>query len=380
MFRLIIALLLFAASLLAVFPIPAKQVWYLAIAVSEFPWVWLIIALLLLTWILIAQHSTLKWPSAIITVAALLLFMLPIIQAYKISRGLEKRLTAAFGSAPFPESQPHRNTPYSAMAMISGIGIPDRPFQTYQYAPGGAEHSLNFYAAALPGKRPCILVVHGGSWKSGNNAELPDVDHYFANAGYQVATMNYRLAGMAPFPAPREDVHSALVWLRQHAASLQIDTQNFVLMGRSAGGQIVLDAAYSLQESGLKGVIAFYGPVNMVFGYKEPHNQLVMKNREVLSAFLGGSPAQVPDQYNSASPFLSAKVHSVPTLLIHGMLDQHVHFAESIMMDRRLEELGVPHMLLGLPWATHGCEYSLNGPSGQLAVFSEEWFLRSVCR
>ena len=380
MFRLIIAIILFGASLLAVFPIPAKQVWYLAIAVSEFPWVWLIIGLALISWILLSHHSATKWPSLIITIAALLLFVLPIIQAYKIAGSLEKRLTASFGAAPVALDHTHRATPFSALAMISGIGIPDRPFQTYQYAPGGTEHSLNFYPSAMSGKRPCILVVHGGSWKSGSNAELPDVDHYFANAGYQVATMNYRLAGMAKFPAPREDVHSALEWLRQHAASLQIDTQNFVLIGRSAGGQIVLDAAYSLQEPGLKGVISFYGPVNMTFGYKEPHNQLVMKNRDVLSAFLGGSPDQVPEQYRSASPVLALNAHSVPTLIVHGMLDQHVHFAESVMLDRRLQELNVPHLLLGLPWATHGCEYSLNGPSGQLAVFAEEWFLRSVCR
>jgi len=31
-----------------------------------------------------------------------------------------------------------------------------------------------------------------------------------------------------------------------------------------------------------------------------------------------------------------------------------------------------------LPWATHGCDFNLNGPSGQLATYTVERFLNVV--
>jgi acetyl esterase/lipase len=149
-------------------------------------------------------------------------------------------------------------------------------------------------------------------------------------------------------------------------------------MGRSAGGQIVLASAYSLHEPGLRGVVSFYGPADMLFAWDDPHNQLVMRNRDVLADFFGGSPDTLHQRYLDGSPARLVTPQSVPTLIVHGMLDQHVHFRESEILDSVLQRAGVPHMLLGLPWATHGCEYSLNGPSGQLAVYAAERFMYSV--
>jgi len=70
----------------------------------------------------------------------------------------------------------------------------------------------------------------------------------------------------------------------------------------------------------------------------------------------------------------------VPTLLIHGGNDAHVHYELSEMLDKKLDAYQVKHLLLGLPWATHGCEYSLNGPSGQLAKYTIERFVHVVTR
>ncbi len=377
MLRLLIAILLFLFSLLAVLPIPAKQAWYAAIAVSEFPWVWLIITCLLLIWI-VARRAY-RAPALVISVIAGILFATPIVRAYRIAATLDERLQTSFGIQTAGMTMPHRDQAFSLAQMITGIGASRVPFTTYEYAVHSAMHlTLNFYASPLPGVRPCLLLVHGGSWKSGNNHELPDVNSYFAKAGYQVATINYRLAPEFKSPAPQEDVHAALQWLKVNAAHLNIDPDNFVLMGRSAGGQIVLEAAYGLNEPGVKGVVSFYGPADMIYGYNEPHNQLVMKHHQVLEDFLGGTPQQAHAQYIAASPVTQVTANSIPALLVHGYLDQHVHYAESERMAAALERYHVPHLLLGLPWATHGCEYSLNGPSGQLAVYSAERFMYAV--
>lgn len=377
MFRLILAVLLLLASLLAVLPIPARQAWYPAIAVSEFPWIWTIVSVLLLVWIF--NTSAYKVPAALLTFVALCLFVSPVFRAYNVAKNLDERLYTAFGVRTPDLKAPHRKHPFTVGQMISGIGAHPIPYTTHEYAIHDKVHLfLNIYPSQVPGKRPCLLMVHGGSWRSGDNGELPDVNSYFAKAGYHVATIDYRLAPEFKFPAPLEDVSAALHWLKQNATELQIDSNNFVLMGRSAGGQIVLSAAYTLNEPGVKGVVGFYGAADMLYAYEEPHNKLVMDHRKVLRDYLGGSPDEVRQQYVNASPVAHVRASSIPALIVHGTIDQHVHFAESARMSAQLQKYGVPHLLLELPWATHGCEYTLNGPSGQLAVYAAERFMYAV--
>lgn len=376
MLRFILTILLFLCSLLNFFPIPGKFLWYLGIAVPEFPWVWMILALLFLFWNFKAK--TLRIAGLAASVAAFLIFLTPVVRAYSIAQSLDQELEKAFGIKQGVLKGFYRENAFSFIQMFSGIGAKKIPFKTYEYAVNGGAHlSLNIYPSQVPGIRPCLIVVHGGSWKKGSNAELPDVNCYFAKAGYQVATINYRLAPGSKFPSPQEDVAAAIAFLKANSATLNIDPLKFVLLGRSAGGQIVLNAAYALQDPSIKGVISFYGPTDMHWAYAHPDNPLVMDSRQVMRDFLGDSPDKVPSVYDSASPTHHLNT-AVPTLLVHGMNDAHVHYDESQLLDDSLEVHHVPHFLLGLPWATHGCEYSLNGPSGQLAVYAMERFLFQV--
>lgn len=50
------------------------------------------------------------------------------------------------------------------------------------------------------------------------------------------------------------------------------------------------------------------------------------------------------------------------------------------MLEERLVSLGVPCARVELPWANHGFDVSLHGPSGQLATYAVEKFLASVLK
>ena len=52
------------------------------------------------------------------------------------------------------------------------------------------------------GKRPCILVFHGGGWAAGNKDQHDDVTWTLAQRGYVSATVGYRFAPAHRFPAP----------------------------------------------------------------------------------------------------------------------------------------------------------------------------------
>ncbi|MDB5109638.1 MAG: lip2, partial [Mucilaginibacter sp.] len=68
----------------------------------------------------------------------------------------------------------------------------------------------------------------------------------------------------------------------------------------------------------------------------------------------------------------------VPTLIIHGENDVLVAYEHSRRLNAKLQENGIKHFWLQLPWATHGFDYNINGPGGQLSTYTVERFLKTV--
>jgi acetyl esterase/lipase len=222
--------------------------------------------------------------------------------------------------------------------------------------------------------------VHGGGWDGGTRDELAHFNHWLAHRGYAVAAIAYRLAPQHPWPAQREDIAAALAYLKSNAAALDIDPARLVVMGRSAGGHLAEAAAYAARDPAIRGVIAFYAPADVHFAWAYARDDDLLKSPQLLRRFLGGTPETARAGYDSASPILHVDKNTPPTLLVHGELDTLVWHRQSERLDRRLAEAGVPHAFVSFPWATHAFEFNLNGPGGQLATYSVEWFLAVVTR
>jgi acetyl esterase/lipase len=248
------------------------------------------------------------------------------------------------------------------------------------YATDGTKQlKLDLYRAhAGDPARPLILIIHGGSWKGGNRKQLPALNHYLAQEGYAVASIDYRHAPKSQFPAAVDDVFRALEFLETNAAALRIDAKKVVVLGRSAGGQIALSAAYAQRSHSICGVVALYAPTDLMLGYEKPSRPAVLDSKSVLEAYLGGTPAQKPDLYAAASPVTNVRSNTPPTLLVQGALDPIVWPIHSELLDTQLEAAGRPHLLLRLPWATHGLDANLSGPSGQLSTYAIDRFVANV--
>lgn len=374
MLRLILLSLLFLLSLLTVFRAPTNLLWYVAILVTEFCWIFFIIVGILL--LLFFKGSQYNVACTVIGLSTLILFAVPVVQAYRIApsvKGIfyDYKMHAANSNS--------SSSPFHIAQLITGIDAKQILYQTFTY---DAKHSLtlDWYSSAQAGKRPCVVVVHGGSWAGGDSRQLPEINSELAKNGYNVATINYRLAPQYTFPAPVQDVAAALAYLRSHAQALFIDTTQFVLLGRSAGGQIVLSAAYTLHDPSLAGVISFYGPSDMVWGYANPTSMLVMDSRKIMEDYLGGTYPQVPQQYVNSSATETASVHAIPTLLIHGENDPLVSPLHGVRLGKKLDSLHVKHYDIYLPWATHAFDYTLNGPGGQISTWSVLQFLKIVTK
>ena len=379
MVTLIPLVLLFLVSLLAVYRAPTYHLWLLSIAVTEFSWVFALLAIILISTIFWVQKYQLA--STLIGIAALVLYLSPVVRAYVVSSTLKQEFNAAFGPGSTFIRGDNTQSPFSFFKMFKGLGHGDVAYQTKEYINiDGERLTLDFYPARVAGKKPCLVVVHGGSWSSGNSKQLPELNSYLANEGYNVAAINYRMAPQYHNPAPIEDVNNALDYLRLHAEELHIDTNNFVLLGRSAGGQVAMLAAYTQHNPGVKGVIDIYGPADMAWGYSLPASKLVMDSRGVMHRYLGGTYKKIPQKYKASSPIEYVNKHTVPTLLIHGENDVLVSPGHSTRLVAKLQQNGVKHYYLKLPWATHGFDYTMNGPGGQLSTYTIERFLSVVCK
>jgi acetyl esterase/lipase len=225
-----------------------------------------------------------------------------------------------------------------------------------------------------------VVVIHGGAWRSGDPAQLPALNSYLAGRGFSVAAITYRLTPKHIFPAQIEDVEQMIAWLRAEAKTLQIDADRIALLGRSAGGHLALLAGYRKVAKGIRAVVDLYGPTDLHWSWANPSNPWVINSPQVLRAFLGGTPKDKKAAYDAASPLLFVDAQSPPTLLVQGGRDELVSFRQSRRLAERLKQHRVKHFLLEIPWATHGLDANLYGPSGQLYLYALERFLVATMR
>lgn len=109
---------------------------------------------------------------------------------------------------------------------------------------GMRSHRLDVYVPrALKGPLPVVLYVHGGVFVGCSKETHFFVGHTYANAGFVVFNLNYRLAPRHKFPAALEDVAEALRWVHDNAARFGGDASRLVLAGESAGANLVASLA-----------------------------------------------------------------------------------------------------------------------------------------
>ena len=313
-------------------------------------------------------------------VFAVVALLRPVFSAWRIGATLREEMRRDFGAEARADA-----APFSFTRLVWHDAIPPVPVETHTYAQAdGVELKLDFFRAqkAQAAGAPCIVVVHGGGWDSGERTQLPEWNHRWAARGYAVADLDYRLAPRHRWPAPREDVLAALAWLKAHARELGVDATRFVLLGRSAGGQIATAIAYGAHDAAIRGVISYYAPQDMEFAWGVSREDDALNSVNLMRQYLGGPP-DTPERralYASASAQAMIGPRTPPTLLLHGAPDTLVWHRHSERLTAALRAAGVRHHFLSLPWATHAFDFNADGPGGQLADYAIESFLRATLR
>ena len=201
-----------------------------------------------------------------------------------------------------------------------------------------------------------------------------------AARGYTVFAIDYRHAPRYRFPSQLNDVQAAITFIRQHASKYEADPERLAVLGRSSGAHLAMLAAYQADAPPIRAVVNYYGPVNLTTGYLEPPRPDPLNVRALLRAFLGGSPKELPKQYQVASPVNYVKPQLPPTLLVYGSRDHVVQARFGRQMHEHLRSVGNTAILLEIPWAEHAFDAIFQGVSNQLALYYTERFLAWALR
>ena len=220
--------------------------------------------------------------------------------------------------------------------------------------PDGQRLTLTVYRPNGDGRFPAIVQIYGGAWQRGTPEDQSEFGRYLAARGYVVFAIDYRHAPEWKWPAQIADVRSALVWIREHAGDYDADVTRLALVGRSAGAQLALLAAYEPNAPRIRGVVSYYGPVDLAEGYRNPPKPDPLGVRAIEEALLGGTPDSVPGRYREASPITYVTRRLPPTLLVYGGRDHVVEARFGRMLHERLLATGTSSVFLEIPWAEHG--------------------------
>ena len=132
----------------------------------------------------------------------------------------------------------------------------------YDFFPAAADSSTaeaSTVEASSPA--PLLVWVHGGAWRFGTNQALRDIilrtpggeqpntqalmRAAFQQAGWAVASINYRYSHQALFPGALHDVKEAVRFFRANAHEFGIDPQRIAVAGGSAGGHLSMMVAHT---------------------------------------------------------------------------------------------------------------------------------------
>jgi len=226
----------------------------------------------------------------------------------------------------------------------------------YSYATiDGVPLRATFYAPATgDGPWPLIVWIPGNSSydAAGDAAAVRETAR-----GYAVASVAYRPASSAPFPAQLDDLVAAIGWLRANASTLNIDPKRIAAWGAGAGGHL---AALVGTRGTVQAVIDWSGiadPATLqadalgcsTIDWNAPTSPTAL--------LIGCSPADCPAYAEAAAPARYARRGNPPMLLMHGGADCFISPAQSENLYSALTHAGVDATLRTVDGIDHDSSF-----------------------
>lgn len=130
---------------------------------------------------------------------------------------------------------------------------------------GDRYHLLDvYYPENTEGKIPVIIDIHGGGWMYGDKELNKIYCLNLAKRGFVVFNISYRLAPGVTVNEQLQDCAYALKWISENMKDYPCDTDNIMLTGDSAGGQLSSYSAALLSSEKLRKIFGVvYGNLKL---------------------------------------------------------------------------------------------------------------------
>lgn len=260
--------------------------------------------------------------------------------------------------------------------------------------------------------KPVIVWIHGGALMAGSRKNLPEVQKkFYLEAGYSIASIDYRLAPETKLPNIIEDLRDAVQWVQRNGAKkLHVDSTRIFVIGHSAGGYLALMTGYVLPTPP-RAIVSFYGygdirgdwyskPDSFYLTHprvpEERARQLIGDSTITSSSFetrgdiylysrqngkwplmVGGhDPEKEASWFYQYCPLKNIRRNYPPVLLLHGDKDTDVPYEQSVLMDKELSAKKIKHKLFTMKDGQHGFDYEFDKETVKMAFKAVADFLK----
>ncbi|WP_343662934.1 alpha/beta hydrolase [Chryseobacterium mucoviscidosis] len=204
-----------------------------------------------------------------------------------------------------------------------------------------------FLPSDYPENSPVVLLIHGGAWTLGKKEHMIQIQKMLFKNNIPSINMNYRLVSKSKkitYREQLEDINSVIAKFNELAQKVELQPNNYILLGESAGGHLALLYGYQNPDKikkiiSLSGPTDFYSPEYLNSFYSKYSSPTIQK--VVGTKFLRKN---LSEEFKKASPI--AHISNVPTLHFQGNQDFLVSPKQGIALDSALTAQNVPHKFI----------------------------------
>lgn len=207
-------------------------------------------------------------------------------------------------------------------------------------------------------KKPLMVCVHGGSWKSGSKETMNNFLYTFSDYGYVVASIDYDVLPDATIVEQGECVEKSLEYIIRKANTYEIDSQKVILLGSSSGAQLVLRFAEKVVENQenynfhINSIVDLFAPADLNY-YLEINAMGEDAKEQFVISIDGKTNSDIVTELKKIDVMQNISDKLPPILILHGKEDTVVPISISKTFYKRLQEEGVSSKFVAISEMKH---------------------------
>lgn len=223
--------------------------------------------------------------------------------------------------------------------------------------------TVDVYAPVGTTPNPTLIFFHGGGWTGGDKVSFQGGSSLlflpFLDMGWNVVSVDYRVAKIALAPAAVEDGLCALKWVHRNAKQFNFDTTRLVVAGQSAGGLLALTTGMIPSSAGLDNQCPGDNDPKVaamisIGGMADATDILIGPNARTFAISWFGSQPNREDVAKRVSPMTYVRPGVAPILMVHGEKDNTAPLPQMVKFHEALDKAAVPNELFTVAGAGHG--------------------------